>query len=125
MTPLILCAGAICILLTAVHLASVLVALARLRSWTAHGAELRLDGGVSIIRPVCGLENFTEATLESAFLLDHPRYEIVFCVARATDPVVPVVQRLMAAHPHVPARLLVGNDRISANPKLNNIVKGW
>ena len=25
----------------------------------------------------------------------------------------------------VPARLLIGDDRISANPKLNNVVKGW
>jgi ceramide glucosyltransferase len=31
----------------------------------------------------------------------------------------------MATHPHVPARLLIGNDRISSNPKLNNLVKGW
>ena len=31
----------------------------------------------------------------------------------------------MADHPHVPARLLIGDDRISPNPKLNNVVKGW
>ena len=37
----------------------------------------------------------------------------------------PLVQRLIAAHPQVPAKLLVGDDRISINPKLNNIVKGW
>ncbi len=27
--------------------------------------------------------------------------------------------------PHVPSRLLIGDDRISNNPKLNNLVKGW
>jgi ceramide glucosyltransferase len=36
-----------------------------------------------------------------------------------------LVERLIAAHPQIPARLLVGDDRISDNPKLNNIVKGW
>jgi ceramide glucosyltransferase len=36
-----------------------------------------------------------------------------------------MVQRLIDSHPEVPARLLVGNDRISDNPKLNNVVKGW
>ena len=41
------------------------------------------------------------------------------------DPVIPLIRRLMAEHPKVPARLLVGDDRISINPKLNNLVKGW
>jgi ceramide glucosyltransferase len=31
----------------------------------------------------------------------------------------------MAAHPHIRARLLVGDDQVSPNPKLNNCVKGW
>jgi ceramide glucosyltransferase len=80
---------------------------------------------VSLVRPVCGIENYVEETLGSAFALDYPRYEIVFCVAFAHDPVVPTVRRLMAAHPGVPARLLVGNETISDNPKLNNVYKGW
>ena len=32
---------------------------------------------------------------------------------------------LIAEHPQVPAKLLVGDERISANPKLNNVLKGW
>ncbi len=31
----------------------------------------------------------------------------------------------MAAQPDRPAQILTGDDRISANPKLNNCVKGW
>jgi ceramide glucosyltransferase len=46
-------------------------------------------------------------------------------VANAKDPVVPLVQRLIAAHPGVPAQLLIGDHRISQNPKLNNLCKGW
>ena len=80
---------------------------------------------MSLVRPVCGIENHVEETLASGFTLDYPRYEIVFCVASAQDPVVPTVRRLMAAHPGVPARLLVGNEKISDNPKLNNLYKGW
>jgi ceramide glucosyltransferase len=80
---------------------------------------------VSLIRPVCGLENFSEETLGSAFRLDYPDYEIIFCVEQESDAIVPVVNRLIAAHPDVRARLIIGKDRISPNPKLNNIVKGW
>ena len=81
--------------------------------------------GVSVIRPVCGLENFCEETLGSCFALDYPRYEIIFCVASAKDPAVRLVERLIAAHPDAPARLLIGDERISHNPKLNNLFKGW
>ena len=81
--------------------------------------------GVSLVRPICGLENHIEETLESAFHLDYPRYEIIFCAAAASDSACALVRRLIADHPHVPARLLIGNDAISANPKLNNVCKGW
>jgi ceramide glucosyltransferase len=81
--------------------------------------------GVSIVRPVCGIENYGEETLRSAFQLDYPNYEIIFCAATAGDPVVPLVQRLIADYPDVPARLLIGNETISDNPKLNNVCKGW
>ena len=81
--------------------------------------------GVSLVRPICGLENHIEGTLGSAFELDYPRYEIIFCAATANDAAVPLVKRLIAAHPHVPARLLIGNEAISENPKLNNVCKGW
>ena len=32
---------------------------------------------------------------------------------------------LLTRNPRIPARLLIGDDRVSANPKLNNVVKGW
>lgn len=79
----------------------------------------------SIVVPVCGLDNHIEDTLRSAFRLDYPRYELIFCVARPDDPVVPLLRRLMADHPWIDARLLTGDERISENPKLNNVFKGW
>ena len=75
--------------------------------------------------PVCGIENYIEDTLRSAFRLDYPRYELIFCAARPDDPVLPLVRRLMADHPWIDARLLIGDERISENPKLNNVFKGW
>jgi len=85
----------------------------------------RAAPGVSVVRPLCGLDNFCEETLESSFHLDYPSYEIIFCVARAHDPVLPIVQRLIANHPHRSVRLIVGDEKVSANPKLNNCVRGW
>ena len=80
---------------------------------------------ISILRPACGIENHIEETLTSAFDIDYHDYEIVFCVADRRDPVIPLIERLMDEHPKVASRLLIGDDRISINPKLNNLVKGW
>jgi ceramide glucosyltransferase len=80
---------------------------------------------ITIVRTVCGADPFEERTLASSFALDYPSYEVLFCIASADDPGVARVQSLMAAHPNVRARLLIGDDRISSNPKLNNMVKGW
>ena len=80
---------------------------------------------MSILRPLCGMENSIEETLRSTFQLGYPDYEIVFCVTDAHDPVIPLVRKLIAEHPHVRANLLIGNSSICENPKLNNLVKGW
>ncbi|MDR7124607.1 ceramide glucosyltransferase [Pseudotabrizicola sp. 4114] len=80
---------------------------------------------VTLLRPVCGLDPFDEETLQSSFDQDYPRYEIIFCAQSPDDPAIGLVNRLIARNPRVPARLLVGYDRISGNPKLNNVWKGW
>ena len=81
--------------------------------------------GVTVLRPVCGLENNLAETLATTFSADYPEYEILFCVAADSDPAIPLVRELIAQHPKANARLLIGDDRISGNPKLNNLVKGW
>ncbi len=80
---------------------------------------------VSIVRPLRGVEPFSEETLGATFTLDYPDYEIIFCVQDPHDPIIPIVEGLIAAHPSREAKLLVGDDYFSANPKLNNCVKGW
>ncbi|HXY59105.1 MAG TPA: ceramide glucosyltransferase [Methylocystis sp.] len=80
---------------------------------------------VSIVRPLRGVETFSEETLRASFELDYPEYEQIFCVQSPHDPIIPVVQRIMAEYPLRDTRLLVGDDYVSANPKLNNCIKGW
>jgi ceramide glucosyltransferase len=120
---MILATATFCILASAAHCISLLTIIARVRRQRTCAPQVGV--GVSILRPLCGIDNFSEATLHSTFHLDHRPYEILFCVASATDPIVPIVKRLIEGHPEIPVRLLVGVDRISSNPKLNNLVKGW
>ena len=106
-----------------VHFGGIAILLARSRPPAKQAAHAR--PAITILRPACGIENHVEETLASAFALDYADYEILFCVADQRDPVIPLIGRLMDEHPSVPTRLLVGDERISINPKLNNLVKGW
>ena len=127
MTPPILAAATFCIVTTGIHVASIAITGFRLRK---RAASARPPQGqplppVSLVRPLCGIDNYAAETLRSTFALDYPAYEIVFCVAAADDPVIPLVELLIAAHPDADAKILIGDDRISNNPKLNNVLKGW
>lgn len=62
----------------------------------------------SLVRPLCGIEMSSCETLASSFRLSYPRHELIFCVASPDDPVIPLVEDAIARHPHVRARLLIG-----------------
>ena len=111
--------------MTAVQLASTLIARFRCPARKTLLAAPADAPPITLIRPVCGIDNFAEETLGSAFKLDYPRYEVILCVADPHDPVVPLLNRVCAAHPEIPSCVLLGDVPVSSNPKLNNCVKGW
>lgn len=108
-----------------VQLGSIALAIAWRQRNRTSGGQLAARPPVTLLRPICGEENNLERCLASSFMLDWPNYEIIFCVADAGDPAAAIARRLIAAHPQIQARLLVGDDRICVNPKMNNLVKGW
>lgn len=121
---LALLAGLAAVALILANLASMGLAV---RRWLKPAPALP-DGetpAVSIVRPLCGLEAFSRETLEASFHIDWPDYETLFCVQRRNDPIIPLVEEAIARHQTRRAMLLVGDDPISPNPKLNNCVKGW
>src|SRR5579863_8045385 len=125
MTAPILAAAIFCIAVTAVQLTGIAIAIGRFRAGGQRAPLSKSYPPVSLVRPLCGIDNYAADTLSSTFELDYPHYEILFCVASPNDPVVPLVKKLMAEHASRSARLFVGDDRVSPNPKLNNVVKGW
>jgi len=118
-------AAGICVSSGLLHGFSVALAMGRCARRGGATAIPKDAPPVSIVQPLCGVETFSRETLRSIFALDYPDYEIIFCLASADDPIAPLVRGAINAHPERPARLLIGDDRISANPKLNNVVKGW
>jgi len=124
MTTSAVAAASFCGTTIVLHIVSIIVAAWRCRPRPVAKSTTALPP-VSLVRPICGLDNFLEETLRTSFELAYPTYELIFCVASTRDPAIAVVQELIAAYPQSRARLLVGDDRVSNNPKLNNCVKGW
>src|SRR5271170_7021664 len=59
--------------------------------------------GVSILRPLKGLDPQLEDCLESAFQQNYPQFEILLSVADELDPATKVANHLIAKYPDVPA----------------------
>ena len=118
-------AGAFALVALLVHLLTSLSASRRCRLPHQRVAAFTHGPSVSIVRPVCGMDAYEELTLRSTFELEYAGYEVLFCCASADDPVVGLVRRLIVEHPSVHARLLIGDEHKSKNPKLNNVAKGW
>ncbi len=126
MTAPILAAAFFCLVTTAIHFVSIVIAGVRLRRNTSAEPPPHQEfPAVSLVRPLCGIDNYAAETLRTSFELDYPCCEILFCVASANDPVIPLVEGLITEHPSASAKLLIGDERASANPKLNNVLKGW
>jgi ceramide glucosyltransferase len=113
MTSLV-AAAALAVLL-GLHVVTVALAAWRCKARAAPMPAPPQAPPVTLIRPLCGLEHGLERTLRSSLQLDYPDYEVIFCVARTDDPAVPLVRRLMRAHPQARARLLIGDDMLCDN----------
>lgn len=124
MNVLALIAVGFACLALALHIGSAALATWRCRKGRV-AARPRVRPPVSLVRPLRGVEPCSRETIAASFTIRYPDYEILFCVADADDPVVSLVREAIDAHPQARARLLVGDDVVSSNPKLNNMAKGF
>jgi ceramide glucosyltransferase len=64
--------------------------------------------GVSILRPLKGLDTNLYENLESTFCQDYPNFELLFSVADENDQALPIVRDLLLKYPNVRATVIVG-----------------
>lgn len=89
--------------------------------------------GVTILRPIKGIDPELELCLESCLLQKYPvnKMQILFCVESSNDPAVPIIERLLKRHSDKDAELLIDDQLpdephyFGPNPKVNNLAKGY
>jgi ceramide glucosyltransferase len=77
---------------------------------------------VTILKPVKGMDGESFENFASFCRQDYPQYQIVFAAASQQDPVVPVIERLIAAFPDVDISLVVDGAIHGANYKVCNLM---
>ncbi|MCP8716193.1 MAG: hypothetical protein M5E90_02105 [Asgard group archaeon] len=93
--------------------------------------------GVTILRPIKGIDPELYSCLESSFLQNYPldKLQILFCIDDESDPSIPIIKKLLSKYPHIDANILISenynlinkfsDDHYGPNPKVNNLSKGF
>jgi ceramide glucosyltransferase len=76
---------------------------------------------LTILKPLCGLDNETYTNLASFCHQYYPQYQIVFGVRQLTDPSIELVEKLIHQFPDVDISLVVKDEIIGANLKVSNL----
>jgi len=80
---------------------------------------------VTILKPVKGMDAESFANFASFCTQDYPCFQMVFAVASASDPVVPVIKRLMSEFPAVDMELVVDERIYGPNYKVCNLINAF
>jgi ceramide glucosyltransferase len=78
---------------------------------------------ISILKPVRGLDPGAYENFASFCRQDYPEFEILFAVNDAEDPVVPIVQQLIADFPERSIPLILVAERLGPNTKVSNLCR--
>jgi len=77
--------------------------------------------GITVFKPLKGLEAATRECLISFLTQDYHPYEVLFGVAHPQDPVLPLLRELQQAFSHREMEILICPQALGLNPKISTL----
>lgn len=77
--------------------------------------------GISVLKPVKGLEDTTRECLESFLTQDYHPLQVIFGVKDANDPLLPVLRELQQAFPRQKVEIVICPENLGLNPKVSTL----
>lgn len=77
--------------------------------------------GVTLLKPVKGCDQDTRDCLSSFLKQDYAPLQVLFGVAEAGDPVIPLLQELQAQYPQAAVEIVVCGEALGLNPKVSTL----
>jgi ceramide glucosyltransferase len=77
--------------------------------------------GISVLKPLCGIDQGLEENLLSFAQLDFPEYEVLLGVKSGDDAAVPLARSMVSRFPHR-FRLVFQRGEPGLNPKVNQLI---
>jgi ceramide glucosyltransferase len=78
--------------------------------------------GITVLRPMCGIEPKLEEALVSCFTMDYPDYQIVFGIQDPKDPALAVLERVRARYPERDVAVVLDSTPHGQNRKVANLI---
>jgi ceramide glucosyltransferase len=87
-----------------------------------HHSTAKFQPGVSVLKPVRGLDPNTYEAFVSQAKQNYPSFEILFGVQDRRDPIIPLIQQLQQEFSDVSIRLIV-SDKSAPNGKVSTLME--
>ncbi len=81
--------------------------------------------GVSILKPLKGLDDNLFDNLESICIQDYPQYEVIFSLQDHNDPAFKVARKIKDKYPDKDITIIVERCNAGLNPKVNNLIPAY
>jgi ceramide glucosyltransferase len=84
--------------------------------------------GISILRPLAGLDHNLLTNLSTSFEQDFPPnlFEVILSVRSEQDQALEVAREVCSRYPHINSKIIIGDEGCSGvNPKIANLVRSY